>query len=304
MHMENCLIKALAYNKQARILFVENTDLIRAVCNQPNLMNRLLKTALGTTVSAASLLSGTLKDQQRISLKVKASQPAYKIFADVDSQGNIRGYVSEDLLNAPTHDLESLSIEDLIGDRGCIQVVKDIGMNRTFTGITDMPYRNIVDDLSHYFNQSEQTPTCFAIHIAFNENNEIIGSQGMMAQLLPGAPDELIGHIRNILARQPFQQPQSESSAGAAFRELPSLLFDDIEIMSLEPIRSFCGCSKEMFYPMLYALGKDELELATEKKHSIDMVCHICGNEYSFGPDEIAGLIAPRERIVGETFQT
>ncbi|MGO4275252.1 Hsp33 family molecular chaperone HslO, partial [Paenibacillus sp. TAF58] len=90
--MDNYLIKTLAYNKQARILFVENTDLIRAVCNHDH-MNKLLKTALGKTVSIASILTGILKGNQRISLKVKTSNPNYKIFADVDSKGNVRGYI-------------------------------------------------------------------------------------------------------------------------------------------------------------------------------------------------------------------
>jgi molecular chaperone Hsp33 len=286
MQMENYLLKALAYNKQVRIIFTENTDLIKSVCH---VKQRLLKTALGTTVSTASMLSGTLKGNQRISLKVKASHPAYKIFADVDSHGNIRGYLSDELRNVPSHELGNLSLQQLIGDRGCIQVVKDVGMNHNFTGITNMPYGNIVDDLSYYFGQSEQIPTCFANHIEFDDKDEIVFSRGILAQLLPGAQDGVMDHIREILNCHPLQNPAY--AASEAFKELPAFLFDDIEIMSVEPIQFFCGCSKEMFYPMLHSLGQEELKNACEKKSSIHILCSICGKEYSFASDEIAGLI-------------
>lgn len=140
----------MAFNKQARILFAENTKLIREICGKPN-MTPLLKTLLARTVGYASLMTGLLKDNHRISLKVKASKRDYTIYADVDAAGNVRGYVSDELLSAPAEAVRPISVEQLIGDRGSIQVTNDIGMNSIVTGITDMPYGNIVDDMSHYF---------------------------------------------------------------------------------------------------------------------------------------------------------
>ncbi|MEG0775540.1 Hsp33 family molecular chaperone HslO [Clostridium sp.] len=133
--MDNYIIKTIAYNKQARIFFVDNTNLIREICDNKGI-NKLLKTALGRTVSIASLVSGTLKGNQRISLKVNASNRKHKALADADSMGNIRGYISDELLNASLDFTENLSVEDLIGNRGCIQVMKDLGMNSIYTGRT------------------------------------------------------------------------------------------------------------------------------------------------------------------------
>jgi molecular chaperone Hsp33 len=288
IQMENYLIKTLAYNKQARILFVENTDLIGTVCNHDS-MNKLLKTALGTTVSVASMLTGILKGNQRISLKVKASNHHYKILADVDSTGNIRGYISDELLNAPSNDLNNVSIEQLIGNRGCMQVTKDIGMDNVFTGITDMPYGNIVDDMAHYFKQSEQLPSCFSVNIVFNENNEIVLSRGVMAQLLPGAPVRIINRIRNVISDHQSNLIDSENSK--TFKELPYSLFEDIDIIGIEPLRLFCRCSKEILYPMLYTLDKEELANAYENNSLMEIVCNVCGKKYTFDSSEIASLI-------------
>jgi molecular chaperone Hsp33 len=287
--MENVLIKTMAYGKQARILFVNNTDLIRTICDRPAIKSKLLRHALGLTVSAASLLTGTLKDHQRLSLKINASHPAYKWFADVDSQGNVRGYLSDGLLNAHPASLDELSIPQFVGDRGFIHIVKDVGMYRNVTGITDMPYRNIVDDLSHYFHQSEQTPTHFTMHIDYLDDGRIRTSIGILAQLLPGAPDGLMDIIKKAAQRLHSILPPELNDE--AFRHIPYLLFDDIEIKSAVPVQAFCGCSKEMLLPMLYALRMDELTAACEKNNPIEMICHICGNSYLFAPDEIKKIL-------------
>ncbi|MNH95899.1 33 kDa chaperonin [compost metagenome] len=290
MQLENYLIKGLAFDNKVRVFLVENTELIKAICGGPEVRSRLLKRALGTTVSAASLLTGTLKDRQRLSMKVRASYPDCKIFADVDAYGNIRGYLSESVLHAPLEQWAGLTLSQWIGNKGCLQVVKDAGMHHTFTGITDMPYGNIVDDLVHYFKQSEQTSTCFAIQIDINKNNEILRSQGIMAQLLPGAPYHVIDDIRSILDLQPGLRSISEPQTPDSSRRFLSSLFKGIEFIGLQPIQAFCGCSKPMFYPMLLALGEDALKCTLKEEQSIEMVCHVCGIKYVFGHDEISRL--------------
>lgn len=286
--MNNYILKTLAYNKQVRIFFMENTDMIKELCNHKNI-SKALKTALSKTVSIATLISGTLKGNQRVSIKVNASNRNYKIFADVDSKGNVRGYINDELLKAPLDYISNLSIEQLIGDKGCIQVLKDLGMCSIFTGITDMPYGNIVDDFSYYFKQSEQTDSFFSVNIVWNENNEIILCRGIMAQLLPGAPISLIDTIKEIISEN--QSVLSNLGEIANFKEIPYLLFRDIEIVELYPVQFLCGCSKEIFYPMLYSLNKEELVDAYKSKKSIEIVCNVCGKKYTFSPQEIKNLV-------------
>jgi molecular chaperone Hsp33 len=288
--MDNYIIKTLAYNKQARILFADNTGLISEICDVKNI-GKPLKLALGRTVSIASLISGTLKGNQRISIKVNASNRKYKIFADADSMGNIRGYINDGLLSAPLGYINNISVEHIIGIEGCIQVMKDLGMNSIFTGITDMPYGNIVDDFSYYFNQSEQIPSLFSLNIVFNDNNEIVMSRGIMAQLLPGTPLKLIDNIKGIILKN--QMVLCTSGKNQSLEEIVSSLFENIEIMESNQIQFFCGCSKEIFYPMLHSLSREELIHASENSKPIEIVCNVCGKKYSFNPDEIKSLMQP-----------
>ncbi len=264
---------------------MENTDMIKEICNHKNI-SKTLKTALGETVSIATLMSGTLKGNQRVSIKINATNRKYKIFADVDSMGNIRGYINDALLNAPLDTINNLYVEELIGDKGCIQVLKDLGMHNIFTGITDMPYRNIIDDFSYYFKQSEQIDTIFSVNMVYNEYNEITLCRGIMAQLLPGAPINLIDTIKEIISEnQSILSREIEN-----FKEIPFLLFRDIEIVEQYPVQFICGCSKEAFYPMLYSLNKEELVDAYKNEKPMEIVCNVCGKKYSFSPQEIRNL--------------
>lgn len=286
--MNNYILKTLAYNKQVRIFFLEGTDMIKEICNHKNI-SKTLKDALGKTVAIATLISATLKGNQRVSIKVSGSNRKHKIFADADSMGNIRGYISDELLNVPMDNVDDLSIEDLIGQKGCIQVLKDLGMHSIFTGITDMPYGNIVDDFSYYFKQSEQTDSFFSINMVYNDNNEIVLCRGIMAQLLPGAPISLIDTIKETI----FENYSILSKLGdnESLNHIPCLLFEDIEIVERYPVQFLCGCSKEVFYPMLYSLSKDELVDALQNEKSMEIVCNVCGKKYSFSSQDIKNLI-------------
>jgi len=286
--MRNYVIKTLAYNKQVRILFVENTEMLKEICDNKN-MGKLLKIALGKTISITSLISAILKDNQRISIKVNTSNKNCKIFADADASGNIRGYISDELLNLPQEEVNNMSLEQLIGDKGYLQVMKDLGMNSIFTGITEMPYGNIVDDFSYYFKQSEQIPSLFSLNIVLDENNDIILSRGILAQSLPGASIDIIEDIKNIINNN--QLLLSNSNSNIAFKEIPNLLFRDIDIMGIHPVQFFCGCSKDIFYPMLYSLNKEELTYAYENNKAIEIVCNVCGKKYNFNKDELRRCI-------------
>ncbi|GFP75620.1 Hsp33 family molecular chaperone HslO [Clostridium fungisolvens] len=284
--MKEYIVKTLAYNKQVRILFIDNTNMVQEVCNN-KITSNVLKTALGKTLTITSLISGILKGNQRISIKINLSNREYKIFADCDSFGNVRGFINDQLLNKYLYKDDDKSIEQLIGDKGCIQVLKDLGMNSIFTGITDMPYGNIVDDFSYYFNQSEQTDTFFSVNLLYNENNEIILSRGIMAQLLPGASEGIIDEIKEIIE----ENEQVLVEKDVTLNKIPLLLFDDIEVMEASEVRFFCGCCKEMFYPMLYSLDKKEIIDAVNQDKSMEIVCNVCGKKYSFNSDELKTLI-------------
>ncbi|MBP1968354.1 molecular chaperone Hsp33 [Virgibacillus natechei] len=288
--MENKIVKTLIYDKQVRLYFVDNTKLINEILSQSKVTNRLLKLILGKSVSVVSLISGTLKGDQRISLQMTMSDPKYKVFADVDAKGNVRGYLNEELLKTSFDDINNVSLEYFIGHKGTIRVIKGSEMNQ-FTGITDMPYGNIVDDISHYFKQSEQTQTYIGANIELGNDNSLLFSKAIYAQLLPGAPIHLLDEVKHTInTNQEFFNRFVNFRANNSEKKLRKL-FKDVKVIGYSPVQFFCGCSKEMFYGMLHSLSRDDLKQAINKKEPIDTVCQICGRTYSFGQSEIQELL-------------
>jgi molecular chaperone Hsp33 len=123
----------------------------------------------------------------------------------------------------------------------------------------------------------------------YNENDEITLCRGIMAQLLPGAPTSLINTIKEIISEN--HSILSNLGESANFKEIPYLLFRDIEIVEQYQVQFFCGCSKEAFYPMLYSLTEEELADAYKSEKSMEIVCNVCGKKYSFSPQEIRNLM-------------
>ncbi|MGE8206882.1 Hsp33 family molecular chaperone HslO [Heyndrickxia sp. NPDC080065] len=288
--MKNTIVKTLIYDKQVRLFFVDNTIIINDILRLNKETNKTLKLTLGKTISVVSLISGTLKGDQRISLHMTMSDPKYKIFADADAKGNVRGYLNGELLKAPYDYINKISLERLIGNKGTIRVIKGSAINQ-FTGITDMPYRNIVDDISHYFIQSEQTQTYIGANIGFGNDNCVLFSNAIFAQLLPGAKPDLINHVKHTVnTNREFFTNLNKYSKNNIDKKL-SELFKDVKVIGYSPVQFFCGCSKEMFFGMLHSLSENELKQAINNKEAIDTACQICGRTYSFSYNEIQGIL-------------
>ena len=162
-------------------------------------------------------------------------------------------------------------------------------MNSIFTGITDMPYGNIENDFSHYFNQSEQTPTYIKLNVIIDKNNDISLSRGIFVQLLPGASIHLIDQVKQIISENQIVLTIAESIEIVKDRLL--YLFEDSMFMGSDAVQFFCGCSKEMFYGMLFSLSTEELLDSVQKNKQIETVCNICGEKYYFSPLEIRNML-------------
>ncbi|GAE32502.1 Hsp33 family molecular chaperone HslO [Halalkalibacter hemicellulosilyticus] len=271
--MENTIVKTLIYDNQVRLFFVDNTKLLNEILSLNKETNKIHKLTLAKTISVMSVITGSLKGDQRISLQMTMSDPKFKVFADADAKGNVRGYLNGEFLKAPADYINQISLDRLIGHKGTIRVIKGSAMNQ-FTGITDMPYRNIADDISHYFNQSEQIQTYIEANVIFGNDNFPQCSSAIFAQLLPGATPDLIDEVEHTInANREFFTSLNKYSK--KIEEKLSELFKDVNVIGYSPIQFFCGCSKEMFHGMLYSLNESELKQAIHNQETIDTVCKI-----------------------------
>lgn len=286
--MENSIVKTLIHEEQVRLYFVDNTRLLQEIFALNKELPASLKLLLGKTVSVMSILSGTLKGNQRMSLQITLSNPKYKIFAEAEANGNTRGYLNEGLLTAPG--LAEQSMEDLIGPTGMIRVIKGSDMSQ-FTSITDMPSQNIVDDIANYFVQSDQTPTYLHSTIQLDNRATLLSSHAVYAQLLPGAPSRLLSKVKKVIKTNPEILSKLKAGETNDSEEALKQLFGNAKIIGYSHSQFFCGCTKEMFYGMLYSLSEEEIKRSIEQKEDIETFCHICGKTYTFEQKEMQHLL-------------
>jgi molecular chaperone Hsp33 len=280
--MKNRIIKTLIFNKQLRLYLINNTELIEEILQIKEQSNIIINTALANSVTIATLLSATLKGNQRLSTTLTMSNPKYKIHTDADAHGNIRGYANNYLLSQGQYK----TIKQLIGLKGAIRMIKGVDMNQ-FTGITDMPYQNIDKDFAHYFKQSEQTDTLFKTHVDWEGNGTIKNSYGFYAQLLPNSSEGLLKIVEeksemliSILKGLPH-------STEVEVINLLNRYFSGVEFIGYSSAQFFCGCSKAMFYGLLHSIDKSELKEYVQTGKSITSTCNICGRNYHFNTDEM-----------------
>ena len=255
----------------------------------------LLETAvLGKAYVAASLLSATIKGDDRIVMKVEGDGPARGFSVECAASGDVRGRLFQ-----PEFDLDSLpqslDTAPLVG-AGTISLTRFMaGDTEPVSGSAALRSGRIAEDLAWYFHVSEQTRSSFTIGLHFDAEGRVAGAGGLFLQALPGASDEALDRVERLVYGIP---PLGETFASGASRMdvcLRSFPFFDYNHLDDKPIRFHCACSKERLGAYIGALPLDELsDMAANGPFPVEVKCHSCGSVYRFGKDELGSMSASR----------
>lgn len=288
--MVNKVVKTLVFDQNIRLYLMDNTKMLQEIMELNYNENKAYTITLAKAVSGISLVSATLKAKQRISVTFTMTNHRHKIYADTDFLGNVRGYTSQAFTDDQDQERKNQSLKDIIGPKGSIRIIKGFDMNQ-FTGITDMPFQNIDDDLSHYFKQSDQVETVIKTIVDLDSDNLIRSSIGVYAQALPGAPGHLMDTIKKKFnSDHRYLKELMLKDESCIEREL-NKFFSASEVIGHSSIQFYCGCSKELFYSLLYSINKEELKTYVDSNIPLESKCHICGRKYQFSNSELRQLL-------------
>ena len=203
--------------------------------------------ALGRTITAAALLSATLKpdSDQSLLLKIEGSGPIREIHAQADARGNIRGYAANPAPDLD-EDIGGISFSRTIG-AGFLTVRKDIGMKEPYSSITPLHAGEVAGDLAYYLTASEQVPSAVIIALTLDTDGSVASSGGILIQTFPGTPDESISRVELSITNL-------VKDLGASLREgtdITSVLGDILggepfNVIESRPILARCRCSREI----------------------------------------------------------
>lgn len=272
------------------VMAIDSTDIV-AKMEQIHKTSAVNTAALGRLLTAASLMGAVLKGKDdSVTLRLNGGGPAGSLIAVSDSEGNVRGYVSNPVVEIPLNNKGKLDVRGTVGTDGTLTVIKDLGLKEPYTGQVPIISGEIAEDITSYFAISEQIPTVCALGVLVNPDLTVKAAGGFIIQLLPTAMDDTISAIEKSIEDIPSVTEMLYS--GLDPEGMCNRVLKDFELEKLDEFypEYKCGCSRERVIKALVSLGKEELtDMAKDEITKVN--CHFCNKVYRFTPEEILNLI-------------
>lgn len=272
------------------VIAIDSTDIVSKM-EQLHCTSAVTSAALGRLLTAASMMGAVMKGKDdTLTVRLNGNGPAGPVIAVSDSEGNVRGYVSNPIVEIPLNEKGKLDVRGAVGTDGTLTVMMDLGLKEPYIGQIPIVSGEIAEDITAYYAQSQQTPTVCALGVLVNPELTIKAAGGFMIQLLPSAGEDTIELVEESIKEIP---PVTNMITSGMTPE--DICRSVLKKFNLELLDEFtpeyrCNCTRERFERGLATLSKEDLtEMAEDAVTEVS--CHFCNKKYRFSSDEIRSLI-------------
>ena len=281
--MEDTLTIATA--EGVRIYVIITKNLVQEAADRHH-TSHLATAALGRAMSGALMLAATMKDGERILLKLKGDGPMGEVVAEAQGT-SVRGYVGEPDVFMPLKN-GKLDIGGALG-QGTITLTRYLQNGESFTGHAELADGEIATDITNYLYMSEQTPSSVALGVLVDKDGKVLAAGGYFIQAMPGCDEEVLEKLGNNVAVTPYVTQLLE--LGYTPEKIIEVLARGLEfdIKESMPVKFSCGCSKDKILNMLAALSQDDIDYLTEQPDT-EVHCQYCNKVYHFSSEELKQL--------------
>lgn len=251
--------------------------------------------ALGRTLCAASLMGEMMKEERAsLTIRINGGGALGSVVAVSDHEGYVRGYVENPALELPLRADGKLDVGGAVGRDGMLTVSRDIGLKEPYIGSTALVSGEIAEDLTAYLTESEQVPSACGLGVLVDTDCTIKAAGGFIVQLMPGAPEELIGKLEdNIFMMDQLTTILDEDGAEAVFAQV----LRDLEhhIVAEVPVGYRCYCSLARVGEALACIDRAEMQEIIREGKNCEISCQFCDARYVFTPADLEALLAARD---------
>ena len=221
------LIRAISQDGSVLAMAIRSTD-IAAEIEQIHHTSAVVTAALGRLTTAASMMGLMLKGEgDSLTLRVDADGPAGTLIAVADSEGCVKSYIQNPVVELPLNAKGKLDVAGAVGHNGYLRVIKDLGLKEPYSGQVPLVSGELAEDITEYFAVSEQTPTVCALGVLVNPDLTVRAAGGFLVQLLPFAEEASIAALeRNI---QGIPSVSSMIDSGMEPEEILQKVMDGLE---------------------------------------------------------------------------
>ncbi|NNE98356.1 MAG: Hsp33 family molecular chaperone HslO [Pyrinomonadaceae bacterium] len=253
--------------------------------------------ALGRTLTGNLLLGSSLKDYDRLTVKIESEGPIGAIVTESTPEGTVRGYVRNPLAEAPQKDDGKFDVSGIVGD-GTFYVIREsgyqMGLHRDpYVGSVPLVSGEIAEDFAYYLAKSEQIPSAVLLGVLLQNSEPYVSAAGgILIQMMPGANEHLITMIEDTLNQAPHLTSVINDDAKPV--DLLKLALGEIpfDVLEESEIGFKCNCSMERAISLVSSLGAKEVRSMLDEDKGAVMDCGFCSENYTIdksGLQEILG---------------
>lgn len=284
--MKNHIIPFQLSNNEVRGMIVRFDTVLYNIIKRHNYANNI-ESLLADTLTITACLGSRMKHDGVFTIQGKGSGDVHTLFADITSDGCLRGYVGlkENFKN------ENVNLVKLMGS-GHISFTLDQGKySKRYQGIVELE-EEISKATELYFSNSEQLETKFSTFNYYDideaDRADLFPGGLIMLQKMPIKNKfleetnkevwELSRSFLSTLKKEEFLSTKlsSKDILFRLFNELKVITYNEIEI------KDKCRCSQDRVQFALNNLDKKELSEIADENGDIRVTCEFCKTERLF----------------------
>ncbi len=281
------LIRCLTRDATVMALFLDSTDIVSRAegIHQPS---AVVTAALGRLLTAASMMGVMMKGKDdSLTLKLAGGGPAGTVMAVSDSGGNVRGYAQNPVVEIPLKPNGKLDVSGAVGTDGQLWVLRDNGAPEPYVGCTSLVSGEIAEDVTSYYATSEQTPTVCAMGVLVNPDLTVQAAGGLLLQLLPFCPDDVIDKVEANVAKLP--PVTAMLGQGMTPEQICALALDGMEYDVLDTYEPEyrCTCSRDKVARAFAAMSREDRLSLPNEEGVAEATCRFCDAVYTFTREDL-----------------
>ncbi len=289
------LIHGIAADGTVRFMAAVTTEITTEAMRRHQ-TSPTVSAALGRVMTGTLLLGSSLKEFDRLTVKIECEGDVKGITAEADKNGRVRGYVKNPHVELPPNEKGKFNVSGIIGE-GMFYVIResgfDIGLHREpYVGSVPIVSGEIAEDFAYYLAKSEQIPSAVLLGVLLqNEEPFVKAAGGVMIQMMPGANEHIITIIEDTIRHAPHVT--EIISEGAKAEELVKMALGviDYQILEEREIKFECNCSLERAITLIGALGRKEVESMLSEDKGAKMTCGFCSELYALDESDLRKML-------------
>ncbi len=290
------LIHATAADGTIRLIAAVTTDTVAEAIRRHE-TSPTASAALGRMLTGTALMGASLKDFDRLTVRIDSDGPVGGIVAEANNTGGVRGYVRNPEAELPPRVDGKFDVGGIVG-QGMFYVIResgfDLGLHREpYVGSVPITSGEIGEDFAFYLAKSEQIPSAVLLGVLLQKDKPFVtASGGVMIQMMPGVNDHIVTMIEDTVARAP--QLTSVIKDGATPEDLLRIALGviDFEVLGEREVEFRCTCSPERAVSMIAALGTQEVASMLAEDKGAVMTCGFCNEMYRLDEGDLENILA------------